>query len=285
MRIKHIANVEKGQDGAIWNGFLFRFDTKGKCCVYDITDMETEISAHLETIDSFFLDRVEEIRPHCNSVVFGNEYFSSEDSFPLLYANVYNNYAKAEKRLEGVCLVYRLQRKNGHFLTTLVQILEIGFTDHDLWKSCSEEARPYGNFVINRNDGTLYAFTMRDKTNTTRYFTFDLPKLSDGEKDPVYGVPKVIIPASSVLKYFDCEYHHFIQGATMHNGKIYSLEGFTNSEDRPPALRIIDAEKGQQELYVKFEDFGLCVEPEMIDFMGDTCIYGDAHGNLYKIIF
>ena len=35
MKITKIANIAGGQDGAVHGGFLFRFDEKSKCHVYE----------------------------------------------------------------------------------------------------------------------------------------------------------------------------------------------------------------------------------------------------------
>ena len=69
------------------------------------------------------------------------------------------------------------------------------------------------------------------------------------------------------------------------NKMIYSLEGFTGSVENPPAMRIIDTELKKEIKYIKFEDYGLNVEPEMVDFYKNECIYGDHNGNIYKINF
>ena len=191
-------------------------------------------------------------------------------------------------RLEGLCCVYRLQKDGNTFTTTLVQLIQIGFTeDKRLWRSLREEGdvRPYGNFTIDREKGIYYAFTMRDSYNTTRYFSFPLPKKSDGVMDEAYGVKKVTLMPSDILDYFDCDYHQYIQGACIHHGKIYSLEGFTESVNHPAALRIISPEDKRQEAYVLLASYGLNIEPELIDFMGDTCYYADYVGNLYIIEF
>ena len=57
------------------------------------------------------------------------------------------------------------------------------------------------------------------------------------------------------------------------------------SEENPPVMRIIDVNEKKQVCFVKFADFGLIVEPELIDFYNDVCYYGDNHGNLYIIEF
>ena len=107
----------------------------------------------------------------------------------------------------------------------------------------------------------------------------------DGVYDERFGVNTVTLSVSDMTGYFDCEYHRFIQGACTHNGKIYSLEGFTNDVKNPPALRVICPENNRQEIYIPFSDFGLAVEPEFIDFKDDVCYYADLSGKLYTIDF
>ena len=287
MKIKQIAKIKDGQDGAVWGNYLFRFDAVGHCYVYDLKDLEQACGEECQYIGEFCLDKADKIKPHSNAVMFGKEYYSADDEFPLLYTNIYNNYAKDGNTMKGVCLVYRLQRNETKFLTTLVQIIEIGFADNsDYWLSKGQDdIRPYGNFTIDPEKGIYYAFTMRDESSTTRYFSFNLPKVSDGNADSEYGVTRVVLSISDIIEYFDCEYHRFVQGAAFYKGKIYSLEGFTESEENPPAMRIIDVNGKKQEKAVLFADFGLSIEPEMIDFYNDVCYYGDNHGNLYTIDF
>ena len=280
MLVRKIANIAMGQDGAIWGNYLFRFKENGVGTVYSIPEF-TQISC-------FTLDQADRIAPHSNAVVFGNEFYDPADEFPLLYCNIYNNYAKTENPLKGVCCVYRLQHNGDTFTSTLVQLIEIGFTeDVRYWRSTdgANDVRPYGNFVIDREKGEYWAFTMRDSDNTSRYFSFDLPKLSDGEMDTDYGVKKVVLKTTDIKTQFDCPYHHYVQGACFHNGKIYSLEGFGLGAKNAAAMRIIDTVTGQQLHHIPFFDLGLTNEPELIDFSGDTCYYSDAHGNAFILEF
>ena len=73
MKIRQIAKICGGQDGAIWKNLLFRFDTKGNCYVYDLKFLDTNSEALTELLvySSFRLDRAEEIVPHSHSVCFG----------------------------------------------------------------------------------------------------------------------------------------------------------------------------------------------------------------------
>lgn len=282
MNIRRIANIRGGQDGAIFGKYLFRFTPRGEGHVYDLEAIEAAPGESFLEVASFTLDRAEDICPHSNAVMFGKEYYAPDDEFPLLYANIYNNYAKTDRPLKGVCCVYRLQRDDDSFKTTLVQLIEIGFVeDSTLWKLKPEAdgVRPYGNFTIDAERGIYYGFVMRDEESGTSYFAFDLPKVTDGEVDEAFGVRKVVLNASDIKKHFVCPAHHYIQGACCHGGKIYSLEGFKNT----PALRIIDPERGEQEAVYFFSDYGVIEETEFIDFYGNTCYYSDCRGGLYII--
>lgn len=286
MNIKSFGKIAGGQDGAVWNGYLFRFDARGNCNVYSIKDCLSDISGEHTAFTHFTLDKADIIMPHSNSVAFGKEFYCEEDEFPLLYTNIYNSYASSDDKMKGATCVYRIQKKGVEFSTSLVQLIEIGFVEDNLWRSENgQDVRPFGNFAIDRENSIYYAFTMRDEDDTTRYFSFDLPKLSDGEYDEKFGVKRVILETRDIKNRFDCEYHRYIQGACCHNGLIYSLEGFTNDTNNPAAIRIIDTKnKVQKEMYL-LSDFNMTIEPEMIDFEADICYYCDNHGNLYQLEF
>lgn len=287
LSIKHVANIRGGQDGAIYGDYLFRFDTNGAGTVTDVSQLKSSTGSDVidtPLISRFMLDKADLITPHSNAVVFGNEFYADGDEFPLLYSNIYNNYARAENKLCGVCCVYRLQRDGADFSSTLVQLIEIGFTDdRDYWRSAGEanDVRPYGNFVIDSEKGVYYAFVMRDSERTTRYFAFDLPKVSDGETDENFGVKRVTLKTEDIKDYFDTPYHNYIQGACVHDGKIYSVEGF--DEKIHPALRIIDTKLRKQIFHYDFCEAGIAAEAELIDFYDGKCYYGDAHRRLFEI--
>ncbi|MBR7117585.1 MAG: hypothetical protein IKC87_07765 [Clostridia bacterium] len=285
INIKPICKMTGGQDGAIYGEHLFRFGSRGHGYAYDIGALGVEYS-ELSPIAEFELDGCDVIAPHSNSVVFGAEKFSEDDEFPLLYSNVYNNYAKCKDKLVGTTCVYRIMRDGDGFSTKLVQLIEIGFTnDRALWRSSGdvEDVRPYGNFVIDRDKGLYIAFVMRDYDHNTRYFAFDLPRLSDGTFDESYGVNRVVLTADDIKWYFDTPYHNYIQGATCHEGRVYSVEGF--HESIHPAIRVIDLDKREQVLHHDFFLSGQPHEAEFIDFYRGRCIYSDAHGNTFELTF
>ena len=286
MNIEHITSIKRNrQDGAVFGGYLFSFDHLGVCTVYQTESLKAGKEA--EAFSEFTLDKTGIFMPHSNAVTFGTEYFAENDEFPLLYTNAYNTYAKSENPMHGVLGVYRITRKNSTFRGELVQLIEIGFTkDSTLWKSeTAEDVRPYGNFAVDREQNKLYAFTMRDETKTTRYFAFDLPKAADGDFCEPFGVNKVVLEKEDILDFFDCDYHNFVQGACIHDGKLYSLEGFSDDVNIPPAVRIMDLKEKKQIEYIRFGEYGLNTEPELIDFENGICFYAENGGNLYRLSF
>lgn len=289
MQIFSLGNMAEGhnrQDGAIWGGYLFRFEASGICNVYKMEDCLNSDLNEYGPIYSFILDKSDIIKPHSNAVMFGNEYYSENDEFPLLYSNIYNNYAASADPLEGVTCVYRLIKNESGFSTKLVQLIEIGFTEDTVWRSQNiRDFRPYGNFAIDTDNSVYYAFTMRDEERITRYFSFSLPKINDGLYDERFGVKRVVLEKKDIKAQFDCEYHRCIQGACYHKGFIYSTEGFTDDKVNPPAIRIIDLKnKTQKEMFL-LSDYGATIEPEMIDFENGVCYYSDDKGNFYRLTF
>jgi len=283
MKVIPFAKTKGGQDGAIWGDWLFRLNSKGLCRVYHWDQVPAEgTEREWEPVSEFTLSSAEVIVPHSNAVCFGIQ-SSREEEFPLLYSNVYNNYAKETDRKKGVLCVYRLRRKELDFSAQLVQLIRIGFTeDSALW--CSESAkdvRPYGNFIIDREKGELYAFVMRDEAQKTRYFRFSLPKLGKGREGEIPGVEEVVLSKADVLDYFDVPYHRYVQGAAFHEGKIYSVEGF--HERIHPALRIVDPKERKEVLFYDFYENGFFFEAEFIDFHRGVCYYSDAKGNLFAL--
>ena len=288
MQYKQVATIHGGQDGAIFNNILFRFDAGGRAWAFSLEDVTKNVPAPvlLSPIAEFRLDALDRIVPHCNAVTFGGEYWEEGDDFPLLYANLYNNYANSTDRQEGTVCVYRLQRSGTGFITTLVQVIRVGFIgDRSLWMSMdgSGDVRPYGNFVVDASGNKLYAFVMRDAEHITRFFTFDLPGARDGEFEEKTGVNCVTLTTDDIRARFDGPYMRYMQGACCHEGRIWSVEGFSGGSENPPALRVIDMQTSREILYDCMPEHGLDLEAEFIDFRGSDCLYSDCKGNVYLV--
>ena len=287
---KKLGNICHGQDGCIFKNIIFRFGGDGICRVYDLNDLAPCEDGKAKMIASFTLDRSNELCPHSNAVCFGAEKYAEGDEFPLLYTNLYNSYDGKGDEMWGVCCVYRLQREGDSFKTTLVQIIEIGFAhDSELW--CSRKVgegrdmRPFGNFVIDVENGKYYGFVTRDATHKTRFFEFALPKLSDGTPDEKFGVNRVVLTPEDILANFDCDYSNYLQGACMHNGLLYSVEGGSKSIYNPATLMVVDTKRQRQITRISLIYYGMEMEPEFIYFTGDRCIYIDNIGDVFELFF
>lgn len=280
VRIKKIYRINGGQDGAVYGNYLFRFDAVGNCGVYDLKTGGK--------LSSFRAGSVEKLKIHSNAVCFGKEYFEEGDEFPLLYSNVYNSYQACEERLEGHLGVYRLTRDGVTFSASLVQVIRVGFTeDLSLWKSLpgNGDVRPYGNFTVDAENGILWAFTMRDKEKVTRFFSFPLPKKSDGVFDERFGCNVVTLEKGAMITDFDAPYSNFLQGACFDNGLIYSTEGFSNTPSAPAVMRVIDVNAKKQAAVLTFREWGMTIEPEFIYVCDGNIYYSDAVGDVFTFEF
>ncbi len=286
LRYEYVVKSHYGQDGAIYGGYLFRFEGDGECWVHTM-DPHRQVA-------NFILDKRDIIKPHCNSVCFGTEFYKEGDEFPLLYANVYNNYNGQPDSKAGMCCVYRVIHENDTFTTELVQIIKIGFVDNfELWRSKEDmsDIRPFGNFIVDTDRNKYYAFVMRDKHQTTRFFEFDMPRLTDGEYDGTYGVNVVTLSENDIMSHFDCEYSHYLQGACYYEGKIFSVCGGTVPQGdgkkypHQPKLLVVDLINKKQLASFFFFDIGLDWEPEFIEAYQNNLYYSDGRGHIFRMIF
>ncbi len=292
MKYERIATTLGGQDGVIYQDFYFRFNTKGQVRVYSLSELVELKKPQFFRMPKweFTLDGAEKIIPHSNAVSFGTQFYEEGDEFPLLYSTVYNNLASRPDPMPGTVLVYRLYREKGEFQSKLVQMIRIGFAeDLSLWKSYGpreeeRDIRPYGNFLVNGEGDTLWAYVMRSKVQKTRFFAFPLPSFRAGEKNEL-GVLQVTLQKEDILRFFDTPFAGCIQGGTFYQGKIYSVEGLKSHPDFVPALRIIDTEKETETEHIVLRPLGLEYEPEMIDFYEDTCYFSNCEGGLYRLEF
>lgn len=273
LQVSRLGKISGDQGGAISNGCIFRLDGEGNCNVFDLQT--------LQQLDHFVVDKVQLLKPHSNAVCFGAERWEETDEFPVLYTNIYNNYAGEQDKKEGVCCVYRILRENGRFSSQLVQVIRIGFVDDgDIWRSENkEDMRPYGNFTVDVAAGKLHAFVMRDQIHMTRFFRFALPKLTDGVWDAELGVNVVWLKKEEIEQQFDSTYTQIMQGASCYDGFIYSVEGFDpNTPWGIPALRVYDTNACKEVFTAELAEYGLTREPEMVEIYHDQVYYSDCDG-------
>jgi len=267
--VKKVSTICGGQDGILYNGYLFRCKSNGTCSIYN---------SRYELIQEIRLNKNNILTPHSNSVCFGSISYSIDDDFPLLYCNIYNNYKNENDSKPGMCCVYRIIKENKHFSCELVQVIKIDFTnDNEIW-STGEDVRPYGNFIIDTDSNTLIVYTMRDKTDTTRFFRFEVPSLNSGEYDDSLGCNVVMLSKEEILGYFDIPYSYYIQGVCYYENNLLLLEGFENSGK----LKIVDLNTEKVITTYNIGDVFAVGEPEMIAQENGLFYYSDAYGNLFS---
>ena len=274
-----VGNIKGGQDGAIYDGLMFRFDANGTGQVYSM-------ESFIQTAE-IRLEKNEILSMHSNAVCFGNTFYDPGDRFPLLYSNVYNNYSSENDRREGICGVYRIVEDGSDFVGELVQVIKVGFTDDICWKSAPEfkDVRPYGNFIVDTMNSKLYVFIMRDADHKTRYFSFELPELSEGFMNDSYGCRLLTLGKEDIPDQFDCDYSYYLQGACYHENRIYSLEGFDNSTAARPRMQVVGLAEKKTIAVMDFMSWGLVSEPEFICFYKGLLYYSDAAGQLFSFEF
>ena len=65
MKVEFLSKINGGiQDGSIFNGYLFSFNPKGRCTVYETKKLEIQKNAEAEIFAQFDLDKKDLIVPH-----------------------------------------------------------------------------------------------------------------------------------------------------------------------------------------------------------------------------
>lgn len=250
----------EGQDSACYNNKLFNFDSTGKFKVFNLINNEY--------IGQGQLDEYDTIKPHNNCVCFGNEFVDENDRYPLLYTNAYNT-ANLPK---GTCYVHRIIENENLYSTELKQTIRINFTDNIIWTD-GNDIRPYGNFLVDKDNNYLYVYTLKDNEKITRIFKFNLPKLEDGEN--------VALNIEDIIDYFDVDYFPYIQGAVCYNGKLFISAGNNSMIQNSSALHVVNPYSKQEESYINLSS--LFNEPEVVEVYNNKLIVGMS--NLYEFEF
>ena len=250
------------QDGCVYNDYFFIFDSIGQCDVYNLTSYNL--------VDTFKLPDYLGLVPHSNSACFGSKYCET-DSFPLLYVNLYNNYPFDESTF-GMCVVYRITY-DGHFSCEIVQAIKIGFTSNsELWIGGHHGSSPYGNFLI-END-YLWVYLSDYDSLSTRFFKFKLPPINVSNNSTYLTLDK-----NDIVLYFDTIFFDHIQGGTIYNGVLYSLEGL-GSEDSPAVMRAVFL-KTQKVLSLSLNNLLGQIEPECIALYDDSFLITEHRGRVF----
>lgn len=218
---------------------------------------------------------------HISLIAYNNELPIYECTYSgdvlHLYSNVYNSYASETDKHIGECCVFNVHGAANIWDNSLVQILKVGFIDDiDYWPSASE-ARPYGNFVVDSENGCLYVFVMYSSRKLTYWYKFDLPKVTDGVWDETCGCYVKTLQIDDITDQWTTPLQNYVQGACAHDGLIWSTEGFTATSGTNLArMRVIDPSVKAQIAVFNFYADDDPIEPEFIDFYNGRCYYGSV---------
>lgn len=216
-----------------------------------------------------------------NSTMPSYEITTSDTAGIYLYTNIYNSYASATDKHLGECCVYKINDMDT-YANTLAQVIKVGFVNDVNYWPPANHSRPYGNFIVDSDNGLLYAYVMYDNVGI-KWYKFNLPAMDAGEYNSTYGCNVVTLTTNDILDSWVTEYHHYIQGACCHNGLLYATNGITNgSGTYAPTVRVIDPTSHQEIATFHVAADGITDEAECIDFYEGKLHYGTPH---YMYVF
>lgn len=224
----------------------------------DVVDMRTGLCVCTITLNETY-----QTNYHCNNINFGWERYDSADEFPLLYISA--------NHVDGICVVYRVQREGTTFTATLVQtigippLVEGGGTNT---RFCLIDPDNKYLYVEGHTTGS----TSAAPDNYHRFCRYELPKLSDGD---------VNITLSDMIDYFDIPSVTAYQGSITMMGRTYQVYGWGSSSD----FQQIDLWEKRLATYINLWDMGITDEPEACYIWRSHLCLHTVRGYVYKLYF
>jgi len=233
------------QGGACYDDKFFLCLSTGNVIVYDLVNKAT--------LGTFSLG----VALHCNAVFFGEKYSASDD-FPVLYVNSYEDGIQ-----KGTLYGFRITEIGGVFSCSNVQTINVGFTNSSLWTDGAGDTRTYGNFVLDKENGILYAYTLLDTTNVTRFFAFEMPSPTGGN---------VTYSESDIIERFDIQRLAYMQDSCFVNGQIFIESGGVSGA--PGLISVVSMIQHSVIAQINLPEIGISIEPESIDYYEDGLLFG-----------
>lgn len=204
---------------------------------------------------------------HVNTVNFGNERYSKDDYFPLLYIS--SGYTK---NIEGTpcsfIYVYRICKFNNSDGT---EGFQIEFVQTITLKG-------FGSWTEGVTDNDHNVLWIKYEPNGTsgeyKYASFPMPKLEDGD---------VTLLREDALNDFSIGIQPFSssnQGHLYHDNKILLVSG-TSYNTQKIAFIVINTITKTRELVIDLAEIGLLAEPENVFFYNNQLMIG-YRGAIYK---
>lgn len=183
---------------------------------------------------------------HCNQSSFSNFFYDEHDKFPLLYISQRN-----DSLLRCFMEVYRFVINNGNWTSFNALPVQRVY----LPPMTKENALGNANMVIDQETGNVYTYSRNNvrkdaNYNVCRITQWYIPKTLDKE---------VYLDESNVIDSYEIGCSAYaMQGACIHNGKLYIGQGFRNQGK----LRIVSLTERRLVETIDLVKLGYLLEPE-----------------------
>ncbi len=230
--------------------------------VYDMNTKKLEDVIHTNAVNTDY---------HCNTIFFGDTFYSSRDKYPILYISMENAPVHST-------IGYHIYQRGGQYQIEQVQKLTL------TWPKGKELYFP--NSYYDYEEGILYygGYTLNSyrrskdgEPNTLQYYAFHMPdyRLAEVELNIEDAVDKFTLPAETAT-----------QGGFISNGYLYQTFSFHKKdvEEDKPKMRVVDLR--EHTIVKDFQDlgiYGIYDEFENIAISEDGHLY--SSGNYYLNVY
>ena len=238
--------------------------SQGATCFGQIIDIET----NEKTSINFPIGTYN--RPHCNTMVFGNEFAPGNDVLPLLYISMWD-YSN-----ERGCLVYDVRKVANGWSATLVQAIipNVGSIGTEIIGNGSTD------WVVDTDNNCIYSLAYYlagsstiEVGNKQMIVKYALPRLSDGEV--------INLSLADVLDHYETECFNYGQDKAYLNGKIYVIAGGGSEYSYMNKLRVLDLVQKQ---IVSRVNLNINQEPEGLTIYQNRLLF-DYGFNPFEMVF
>ena len=235
--------------------------------IYNMESKKLEDIIHTNAVNTDY---------HCNTIFFGEDFYSSQDKFPILYISMENAPVHAT-------IGYHIFQRGGQYQIEQVQKVTLTWPDES-------KKLYFPNSYYDYNSGLLYysGYTLdsyrRTKTingvkqqNILRYYAFYKPD---------YRIANVELDMDRAVDTFELPAETATQGGFVSEGILYQTYSFhkKNDSENSPKMRVIDLEN--HKIIKEYQDLGplgVYDEYENIAISEDGHLY--AHGNFYLRLY
>lgn len=222
-KVANYSSQNNYQGGAFYKNYYFiAANDLENILIYDMDSYELEAVVRETDENTLY---------HCNTIAFGNTFYSPKDRFPLLYISMENAKVHAT-------MVYRVHRQGNYYVTTKVQ--QINFP------STAQCGISFPNSYIDQKEQKLYyaGYTggtyKKQEGNNLKFFRFPLPKAPTEDNKGV-DLSTVNLKTEEAEDSFELPAETATQGGFVANNHLYQVYGF----EKDPLLIVTDLKNHQ----------------------------------------